>query len=55
MEKTFVNFAVLWLFAKLFSAKFGGMASVGAAKGSNPQKFSPRKSYFSPIHESFLP
>ena len=27
-EKTFADFAVLWLFAKVFSAKFGGMASV---------------------------
>ena len=25
-EKTFVNFAVLWLFAQVFSAKFGSMA-----------------------------
>ena len=25
-EKTFANFAVLWLFAKVFSAKFGGLA-----------------------------
>ena len=50
-----MNFAVLWLFTKLFSAKFGGVASVGAAKESNQQKFSPRKSYFSPIHKSFLP
>ena len=28
-EKTFTNFAVLWLFAKVFSAKFGGVASFG--------------------------
>ena len=32
-EKTFANFAVLWLL--VFSVKFGGMASVGAAKVSN--------------------
>ena len=44
-----MNFAVLWLFAKVFSTKFGGMASFGAAKASNPWKFSPWKSYF---HES---
>ena len=45
------NFAVLWLFAKkVFSAKFGGMGSIGAAKGSNLCKFSPSKLYFSPIH-----
>ena len=49
-EKTFTNFAVLWL----FSAKFGGVPSFGMAKASNPRKFSPCKSYFSPIHKSFL-
>ena len=49
-EKTFTNFVVLWLFAKVFSAKFGGVVSFGAARASNP-----RKSSFSPIHslESF--
>ena len=31
----FVNFAVLWLFAKVFSTKFGGMASFGVAQMSN--------------------
>ena len=31
-EKTFANFTVLWLFAKVFSVKFGGMASFGAAE-----------------------
>ena len=45
-EKTFADFAVLWLFAKVFSVKFGGVASFGAAKASNPQKFSPQKLYF---------
>ena len=34
-EKTFVNFAVLWLFAKVFSAKFGDVLSFGVAKASN--------------------
>ena len=34
-EKTFVNFAVLWLFAKVFSTKFGSVASFGVAKASN--------------------
>ena len=53
-EKTFANFVVLCLFAKVFSAKFGGVASFGVAQASNPRKISPRKSYFSPIHESFL-
>ena len=31
-EKPFVNFIILWLVAKVFSAKFGGMASVGVPK-----------------------
>ena len=35
-EKTIPNFAVLWLFAKVFSAKFGGVASFGVLKASNP-------------------
>ena len=35
--------------------KFGDVTLFGAAKTSNPQKFSPRKSYFSPICNSFLP
>ena len=50
-----MNFAVLWLFTKVFSTKFGGMASFGTAKASNPRKFSLWKLYFSPIRESFLP
>ena len=41
-----MNFTVLWLFAIDFSTKFGGMASVGAAKGSNLQTLSPQKSFF---------
>ena len=48
-EKTF---AVLWLFTKVFLVKFRGIVSFGAAKASNLQEFSPRKSYFSPIRES---
>ena len=35
-EKTFTNFAVLWLFTKVFSANFGGVMSFGVAKASNP-------------------
>ena len=54
-EKNFANFAVLWLFAKVFSTKFRGMASFGMAKVSNLWKFSRPKSYFSLISESFLP
>ena len=49
-EKTFTNFTVLWLFEKVFFAKFVDVASFGAAKASNLQK-----SYFSPIRGSFLP
>ena len=33
-EKTFTNFADLWLFAKVFSPKFGGVASFGMAQAS---------------------
>ena len=40
-EKTFANFTVLWLFAKVFSAKFGGMASFRVAKRAIREKFSP--------------
>ena len=33
-EKTVANLAVLWLFVKVFSAKFGGMASFDVAQAS---------------------
>ena len=33
-EKSFANYAVLWLFAKVFSVKFWGVVSFGAAKAS---------------------
>ena len=42
-KKTFANFTVLWLFTKVFSVKFGGVASFGAAQASNSRKFSPSK------------
>ena len=45
-EKTFTNFAVLWLLAKVFFVNFWGMVSFGMAKVSNPRKFFLRKSYF---------
>ena len=35
-EKTFMNFAVLWLFVKVFSTKLGSMGSFGAVKVNNP-------------------
>ena len=38
-EKTFANFVVLWLFTKVFSAKFGGVASFAVAIESNLRKF----------------
>ena len=44
----------IWLSAKVFSAKFGDVASL-AAPVSNSRKFSPWKSYFPPICERFLP
>ena len=34
-KKTFMNFVVLWLFVKVFAAKFGGMASFGTANEWN--------------------
>ena len=34
-EKTFVNFAVLWLFTIVSPRNFGGMACVCMAEGSN--------------------
>ena len=37
-EKTFANFAVLWIFVKVFSAKFGDVVSFGAAQAR--RKFS---------------
>ena len=39
-EKTFANFAILCLFAKVFSVKYGGMASLARYKRA--------------IHNSFL-
>ena len=54
-EKTITNFAVLWLFAKVFSAKFGGVTFLGMAKASNPQKFSSSIfSGYTVMHESVL-
>ena len=52
--KTFVNFVVLWLFAKVFSAKFGGVAYFGVAKASNlRKKFLSENCIFLPIREIF--
>ena len=56
-QKNFANFAVLWLFMRVFSTKFGGggVASLGMAKASNLQKFSLRKLYFLTNSQKFLP
>ena len=55
-EKTFAKFEVLWLFAKVFFAKFGGVVSFGGTSeqfvkvfsvkilfSTNSRKFSPAK------------
>ena len=54
-RKLFVNCAVCGYSQKFCPQNSGGVASFGAAKASNPRKFSPLKSYFSTISESFLP
>ena len=36
---TFANFAVLWLFAKVFSAKFGGVAFLAQPKQAIRESF----------------
>ena len=38
-EKTFANFAVLWLFAKVFSTKFGGVAPLALQKRATCESF----------------
>ena len=45
-RKTFVNFAVLWLFAKVFSAKFGGVASLPRHKRAIRKSFLCENSFF---------
>ena len=45
-EKTFMNFMVLWLCMKVFSAKFVAMVFFIMAKASNLRTLSLRKSYF---------
>ena len=53
-KKIFENFTILWLFAKVFSAKFGGVVSFGAAQRAIRESFS-AKIISSPIRKSFLP
>ena len=50
-RKTFANFVAI---PESFFHETWGVTSFGTAKANNPQKFSPRKSYFSPICESFI-
>ena len=47
--KNFHEFQSLWLFAKVFSTKFGGVASFGDTIKQSTIVFS-RKSYFPPIY-----
>ena len=42
-------------YTQKFLREIWGVALFGTAKATNPRKFSPRKTYFSPIRESFLP
>ena len=49
-EKTFANFTVLWLFAKVFSAKFGTWCPLARDKRAIHESF---YCVFLPIHESF--
>ena len=39
-EKTFANFEVLWVFAKIFYAKFGGVMSFGGTSKQSVNVFS---------------
>ena len=45
----------MWLFAKVFSMKFGGVASFGRHQRAIYESFLRKKSYFPPIRERFLP
>ena len=36
---TFANFEVLWLFVKVFSVKFGGVASFGGTSNQSVESF----------------
>ena len=52
-EKSFANFAVLWLLAKVFSTKLGRVVPLALQKWAIRESF--LRSYFSPIHKGFLP
>ena len=49
------EFRVFVTIREVFSVKFGGVASFGAAKASNLQKFSPQKLYFLTNLRKFSP
>ena len=51
-EKTLANFEVLWLFAKVFSVQFGGVASFGGTSEQSVKIFS--ANFYLPICESFF-
>ena len=51
-EKTFANFEVLWLFVKVFSMQFGGLASFGGTSEQFMKIFS--ANFYLPICESFF-
>ena len=45
-EKTFTSFDVLWLFTRVFSTKFGSVASFGTGTANNPHNLFWQKSFF---------
>ena len=52
-REKFCNYWVLWLFAKVFSVKFGGMAFIGGGSEQSTKVFS-TKMYFPLVCESLL-
>ena len=54
-EKTFQEFRSFVAICKSFLCKIWGCGVLWGGKVSNPRKFFLRKSYFSPIRESFRP
>ena len=48
-EKTFVDFEVLWLVAKVFSVKFGGMASFSGISEQSTKVFSAKIHQFAKV------
>ena len=54
-EKTFANFAVLWLFMEVFPTKFGGVTPLVLQKQAVQESFVRENRIFFLICESFLP